>query len=135
MQSINEAYHAKLAHQHQHDFTDSSGETRTYYYNEKRENAVIDKLSEFFASNVPGEALIVGSWIWVLKSDEVYKKPMKELGFNWNDKRECYQWHEPRKNRKGGYRRTKLSDKSTDELLGYYGARKVGRPGNYPVKH
>jgi len=100
MQAINSAYHAALEafNGKKYDVNrDGKTEQWTYYYNAKKEQAVIDKLDELVGLKLSdgAEIWLVGTWIWVVDTDKKIDRPlMKKTKMRWHPKRQAWYWRQ-----------------------------------------
>jgi hypothetical protein len=126
MQVINAQYKTALSGKHGETTTGDDGQDHTYYYNDEREQAIIDKITEIIKSGVLTEGVelwLVGSWLWLRGETKQHKDKIgrKGLGFTWNghETRRCWQWHLP------SYRKTQLSNDDFDGIAARYGASRI----------
>ena len=125
MKAVNDQYHNALSGKHESTYKDAEGETRTYYYNAKREQAVVDKLREILGKRLPEDVKIelLGTWIWVSGNTKPIKKILgkgteDEPGckMRWHGKRSMWYW------RPASKRATFYSGASMDTLRAAYGS-------------
>lgn len=117
MKVLNREYHEVLRKCHGTTSHQTTGEERTYYYNEAVEQAVMDKLAEILRLNLPNvRVMLVGTWIWVDGDTKPVRERIKSHGLRWHHKREKWYWHT------GSYRRGQ-SDGDFSELAAKYGYR------------
>jgi hypothetical protein len=101
MQEINAEYKVALSRRHGEEHVDDAGKTHTYYYKEANEQAVMDKLAEVIKSGILNnpavELWLIGTWLWVKGDTKPHKEQLGRngLAFNWNQSRQCWQWHLP----------------------------------------
>ena len=120
MQAINAEYHDRLKNFDGRAFTGSDGKAHKYYYQQEREQAIIDKISEIFKLNMSNVTIeLVGVWLWVYGETKPYRSELKELGFKWHSKRIKWYFHTPTK-----YRR-KYSGTGFDRMRAWYGAEEL----------
>lgn len=103
MQEINAQYLDALQRADRQTSTDEKGKEHTYYYNEDREQAIIDKIDELIRANVPSAAgvdvYLIGTWIWIVGETKPIKETLKELGCRWHNKRKCWYWQNGKRGR------------------------------------
>jgi hypothetical protein len=128
MQEINAAYKVALSAQHGTESTDDQGATHTYYYKESTEQAIIDKITEVIKSGILSsnsvELWLIGVWLWVKGDTKPHRQKLGRdgLGFQWNQTRQCWQWHLPTKYR------TNASTHGFEVLAAKYGAAHIAQP-------
>lgn len=128
MQEINRQYQAKLKDLDGVVSKDDQGEDHTYYYNEQREQALIDKISEVLSADIISDSVeffLIGSWLWVVGETKPVKDRLGKDGmkFSWHSKRTAWYWH-----CNEGY--TRYNEKSDlSGLAEKYGATRLGRSG------
>lgn len=98
-QQLNEAYQAALKGMHKTQFTGSDGKERTYYYNEAREWAVMEKAQETMKAinDMPDRVsfFVLGVWIWVegvRREDTQIHQVLKGQGYRYHGKRGAWYW-------------------------------------------
>jgi hypothetical protein len=119
MKQVNLQYHAALLAVNGQTRTDN-GKTFTYKYNEKTEQAVMDKVLEILALNLDNlEIEIIGIWVWVSGSTKDQKDLLNRngVGLKWHSKRLMWYWKPYRG-------KTYYSNASTNQLRQQYGSRK-----------
>jgi hypothetical protein len=116
MKRINNAYHAALKGFHGKTYRPENStpdqKEWTYYYNQKKEQSVIDKLNELIAHDLSEDAEIwlVGFWIWVVNTNREHdKKFMNESKMRWHTKRNAWYWKPAGKRRSRYNKRESLS--------------------------
>ena len=121
MQAINAEYHEALQRCDGQTETGSDDREHTYHYHEDAEQAIIDKIADLIAANVPAAAdvYLIGTWVWIVGDTKPIKETLKELKCRWHAKRKCWYWH-PHTYR---HRYSKHAD--LGDLAYKYGARKV----------
>jgi hypothetical protein len=82
MKAINNQYHEALKGKHKTETTDKeTGKTHTYYYNEKVEQAIIEKLRELLGLQLPEVTIeLVGTWIWIHGNTKPFRKQLGKDG-------------------------------------------------------
>lgn len=125
-QNLNEAYQAALRGEHESDFVGTDGKERTYYYNEARERAVMEKAQAAMADieAMPDRVsfFVLGTWIWVegvTREDTQIHETLKDHGFRYHSKREAWYWKP-----QGSYASFNPR-KTLEQLKGKYGAQEV----------
>ena len=120
MQAINAAYHAALQAAHGQTTTGTDNRQHTYYYNESREQAVMDKISHLLGLRLPSDVTIdlVGTWVWVYGNTRPHRAALKAAKCRWHSKRNRWYWRQP-----GGRKRKYNSHASFSDLQNAYGSR------------
>jgi hypothetical protein len=96
MQQVNRQYHEALSRANGQTAAGGDGKDHTYYYNQEREQAVMDKVDELLQKKLAGiEILLVGTWVWVTGDTRPVKDSLKEAGLSWHSKRGMWYWHTP----------------------------------------
>lgn len=116
MQKINEQYHNALNGKHETKFTGDDGKEYTYWYNQQKEQSIIDKLDELIALNLSdgSEIWLIGFWIWILDTDkELDYDKLKSAKCRWHSKRKCMYW------KPAGKRRSRYNKDASLEDLGH----------------
>lgn len=113
MQYLNNLYHECLSRFHgQKSFT--GDKEYTYKYDKKTEQEILEKL--YFALTLEGaECLLIGCWLWILGDTKKHKEKLKENGFYWHSKKNC--WYAKPSNYKKRYR----GNTSLSEIANKYG--------------
>jgi hypothetical protein len=94
MQTLNAEYHAALAACNGQSDRDNSGRERRYWYDEKIEQAVMDKIAEILSARLPDiEVSLIGTWIWIAGNTKPVKEQLKAIGCKWHRERECWFWN------------------------------------------
>lgn len=119
MKLVNNQYHAALKGQN-----GVQNEGRTYKYNNKVEQEIMDKIAELL--KLPElEVSLIGYWIWVQGNTKPVKEALKAQGCRWHSGRVCWYW------KPAGMGRSRSNPGSLDELAakyGYQGFTSAGRP-------
>ena len=123
MQEINAQYQARLSDLDGSKSSDETGKEHTYYYNEEREQAIINKITEVFRAGIVRDGIdfyLIGSWLWIIGETKPVKEQLGKagLGFNWHAKRVAWYWHSG--DSKGWHSKGDLSS-----LAAKYGATKL----------
>jgi len=95
MQEINDAYEISLRGQHQQAYKGTDGETRTYYYNQDNEQAIMGKIDELLKAKMVGvDIFLIGTWLWVMGNTRQYKDILgrQGLGMRWQKHRQAWSW-------------------------------------------
>lgn len=125
MQAINAAYHAALAALNGETVTGSDGQQHTYYYNEAREQIIIDKLQETIAAGMQNVTVeLVGTWIWAHGDTRPHRDTLKKLGYIWHSKRKMWYFRTARNKRRYA------NKMSFDDLRAIYGSEKHTATGS-----
>ena len=86
MKIINAQYHAALNGQ---NGTTTDG--RTYKYNQKSEQEIMDVIAELL--KIPNlEISLIGYWVWVQGDTKPVKEQLKTLKCRWHSGRSCWYW-------------------------------------------
>jgi hypothetical protein len=86
MKAINAAYHAALSGQN-----GSVNDGRTYKYNHKAEQEIMDVIAELL--KLPNlEISLIGYWVWVQGDTKPCKDQLKARGCRWHSGRSCWYW-------------------------------------------
>lgn len=118
MQQLNAAYHNALKTFHGQTSKGNDGKDHTYYYNEEVEQAVMDKINELLALQLPNvDILLVGTWIWVTGDTRPVKDQLKAIGLKWHSKRSKWFFHTK------SYRRRYNDKASFNDLCEIYGVK------------
>ena len=122
MQEINAQYKTALENCDGATETGTDNRPHTYHYNETNEQAIIDKIAEILAADMPEGVTVwlIGTWIWVRgtdKADTATRAKLKTLRMRWSAKRGSYHWT-PAKRRGGRYNK----NADLDGLAQKYGA-------------
>ena len=122
MQDINAAYTAALFACDGQRSHDAGGREHVYKYDEAREKAIMDKLSELLGVLPAGvDVDLIGLWLWILgttKEDIETRKALKAAGCSWHSKRGCWYWRPVECRHRGRRSRGSLAD-----LARRYGSR------------
>lgn len=123
MQAINAEYHEALQRCDGQTETGSDDRAHTYRYHEDAEQAIIDKIADLIAANVPAAAdvYLIGTWVWIIGDTKPIKETLKTLKCRWHAKRKCWYWHPH------AYRHRYSKHADLGDLADKYGARKVAR--------
>ena len=101
MQRVNAAYHTRLDRLNGQVSTGSDGKEHTYYYNQAREQAVMDKIAELLSLRLTDITIeLIGVWVWVSGDTRPVKESLKSAGMLWHSKRSRWYWRQ-----KAQYRR------------------------------
>ena len=101
MKKINAAYHTALAAMHGFTAKGHDGKKHTYYYNQKVEQAVMDKVEELLTLNLTGCTIeIIGTWIWISGGTKPHREKLRTSKCQWHDKRGRWFWHGPQRRSK-----------------------------------
>lgn len=115
MQEINAAYHAALLARDGETSIGSDQKEHIYRYNQATESEMVAKFYAAVAARMGGVTLeIIGTWLWATGDTRPHKDTLKAMGFWWNAKRACWQWHV-------GQYHSRRSPLSTDALRRVYG--------------
>ena len=120
MQQVNAEYHEALKSADRQTAKGEDGKDHTYYYNQEREQAVVDKIAELIKLQMDGvDIWLVGTWVWVEGNTRPYKDQLGKdgLGLSWHSKRKMWYF------RTAQYR-TQYSGADFDTLKTMYGAEK-----------
>ena len=120
MQQINDEYHDLLKSLDGSTSVGSDGKQHTYRYNRDVEQAIMDKIMELLALNLPDiEIELIGTWVWVSGDTKPVKDKLGKdgAGLRWHSKRERWYWHG------ATYRRRYNKDASFSDLRRMYGSR------------
>ncbi|MAF44171.1 MAG: hypothetical protein Unbinned7913contig1002_48 [Prokaryotic dsDNA virus sp.] len=72
------------------------GKDHKYYYNQKVEQEVMNKITELLKLEAPDiDIELVGTWLWISGNTRKYKDILKSLKFRWNSKREKWSFVPP----------------------------------------
>jgi hypothetical protein len=120
MKQINRQYKVALEQSHGETSTGSDGEQHTYYYNEYVEQAIVDKVAEFFALQLPDsvEIALIGTWLWVTGDTKPHKDAIKSIKMRWHSKRVAWYF------KTGKQRSTYNANASLGDLAAQYGYKK-----------
>lgn len=123
MQELNRQYQNALSACHGQTSIGSDKEEHTYYYNQEREQEIIDFIDRLLRSNALKsdnvECMIIGRWVWITGDTKPVKDTLKELECRWHSKRQAWYWH------KQTYRTQFNKSVSLDDLANYYGYSRV----------
>jgi hypothetical protein len=93
MQAVNSQYKQALSHLDGTSERGTDGQPHVYHYNEKTEEATMQKLYELLRLRLPDcEIWLIGSWIWVQGDTKPSKDALKGAGCVWHAKRLCWYW-------------------------------------------
>jgi hypothetical protein len=117
---LNEAYHVALQGCHEQTNFGADNKEHTYYYNNAREQAVMDTIDMLIHVNLPPHVKIslVGTWVWVEgidKQDTLSQDKMRHLKLRWHGERKV--WY------KASGRARYNPNVSLGDLKGHYGTR------------
>ena len=103
--------------------TSDNGKTYTYYYNEQKEQEVVNKIYETASIDFPASVsiLLVGVYIWILgidKNDKVSQNAIKNIKYAWHSKRKMWYW-------KPAGQKSSYSKKGFGEITAKYGVEKI----------
>jgi hypothetical protein len=118
LEELKKEYHALLKEKHESTTKDIEGEKHTYYYNEQKENEIIEVINNLLSRKLSNiKIMLVGAWLWVGGDTKQHRQVLKELRFFWHSKRLLWYW-KPTDSRK--FRtKSKGSFKSICEKYGY----------------
>jgi hypothetical protein len=120
MQKINAEYHEALKGKDKSTTTNKeTGETHTYYYSQKKEQAIIDKIRELLGLNMKDVVIeLVGTWIWVSGDTKPYKQQLGKQGakLRWHGKHRMW-YYRPASKRSSYY-----AGGSFDDIRAAYGS-------------
>lgn len=115
MQEVNASYHSRLESLHGQTSMGYDKKRHTYYYDEEKEQEVMDKIAELLGLNLPNIRIeLIGTWVWVSGDTNPVKEQLKAAGLIWHGKRKKWYWRRPT------FRR-KYSGVSMDGLRSAYG--------------
>lgn len=96
MQDINAQYHDALKGKHgQTSYNQETQKEHTYYYNEKVEREVMEKVLELLGLKLEGvEVLLIGTWVWITGDTKPHKDKLGKNGAKcrWHGKRKAWYW-------------------------------------------
>jgi len=118
MTAVNAEYLEALARADRQTSVDENGKEHTYYYSQKVEQAIIDKIDELVKLRmVDVEIWLVGTWVWVDGNTRPYKDQLGKNGLklSWHSKRKMWYF-------KQSPYRTTYSNQSFGSLKAKYGA-------------
>jgi hypothetical protein len=120
MQQVNDQYHEALKGKQKSVSTDpETGKEYTYYYSQKIEQTLMDKLRELLGMMLPEDVIIelVGIWIWVYGNTKPHRDKLGKNGAKclWHSKRKKWYF-------RTGKNRAYYSGASFDTLRAAYGS-------------
>jgi hypothetical protein len=93
MQVINAQYHEALDRQNGRSQMGDDGQARTYRYNQETEQAIMDKIAELLALDLPDcEVWLIGYWIWVRGETYPVRELLGDADMKWHGKRRAWYW-------------------------------------------
>ena len=93
MQAINAQYHEALKSCDRKQETGSDGQAHTYYYDQKHEQEIIDKIAELLALRLEGtEVWLIGKWVWIQGNTRPHREALKNAKCTWRSKRLAWYW-------------------------------------------
>jgi hypothetical protein len=117
MKLVNAQYHAALNGQN-----GVTADGRTYKYNQKAEQEIMDKINELL--KIDGlEISLIGYWIWIHGETKPVKEALKAEGCRWHSGRVCWYW------KPSWFGRTHSNPDSLDQLAAKYGCEKFTPKG------
>jgi hypothetical protein len=93
MQNINAQYEAALKRCEGQTSTDSKGVEHTYRYKESVEREVMEFIHNFLSKDLPLQADLIGTWVWITGDTKPHKEVLKELKCRWHSQRACWYFH------------------------------------------
>jgi len=97
MKRVNAMYHKALESLHGFTTKGSDGRDHTYYYNQKVEQAVLDKVEQLLSLNLTGCTVeIIGTWVWVSGKTKPHQDSLNTAKCLWHNERQMWFWHGPR---------------------------------------
>lgn len=86
MKAINAAFHAALSGQN-----GKTNDGRTYKYNAKSEQEIMDVIAELL--KLPNlEISLIGYWVWIQGDTKPVKDQLKAQKCRWHSGRSCWYW-------------------------------------------
>lgn len=136
MQAINAEYQIALKSVHGQKSTETNEETGktqeyTYYYNEKIETAIVEKIDAFLRMKLLDvDLFLIGTWLWLGGNTRAHSKQLGKDGlkFSYHSKRKMWYWRQQK-------HASKYSGKSLSSLAAKYGARKFANEDKEIVVH
>ena len=117
MKLVNAQYHAALNGQN-----GVTTDGRTYKYNQKAEQEIMNKINELI--KIDGlEISLIGYWIWIHGETKPVKDTLKTAGCRWHSGRVCWYW------KPSWFGRTHSNPDSLDQLAAKYGYEKFTSKG------
>ena len=93
MKAVNAQYHEALKSCDRKQETGSDGQPHVYYYDEKHEQEIIDKIAELLALRLEGtEVWLIGKWICIKGDTRPNQEALKKAGCTWDRKRLAWYW-------------------------------------------
>jgi hypothetical protein len=119
MQALNAEYHSVLKSFHGTKTYTTDNKEYEYKYNENLEQVIIDMISKVLSEKLGDDVdlLLIGTWLWIVGNTKPVKDKLKELGFKWHSKKNCWFFH-------SGEWRGKGSNTSLGDIASKYGYRK-----------
>jgi hypothetical protein len=121
MQILNNEYEAALKAGHGQTTVGDDGKEHTYRYNEDSEKEVMEFIYNFLSKDLPLEATLIGTWVWVTGDTKPHKEVLKELKCRWHSQRGCWYF------RPSTQKHYRPSGGSLEELAQKYGATDVSK--------
>ena len=91
MQAINGQYHEALKRCNGQTSTTEDGKEHRYTYSEEVEAAVIEKIGNLIALNLPNVRIsLIGTWLWITGDTKPHKELLKAQGLRWHATRLCW---------------------------------------------
>ena len=118
MQRVNNAYEEALKRCDGQTSKGDDGQEHTYHYDQKKEQALMDKISELLSLKLKDVNIwLVGTWLWIDGDTKPHRSALKAAKCQWNGKRQKWYWHE-------GKWRGRRSKKGFSSLAARYGLEK-----------
>ena len=122
MKELNNAYHAKLKSLNGQESKDNANKTHQYYYNEKIEQELIEKIYSLQTLRMQNvEIALIGTWLWITGNTKPYAEQLGKngLGLRFSGEKQAWYFHT------GSYHRRSAKSGNFSAMAMKYGYTKL----------